>query len=53
MKTMDEILDLATCHADLPSQGIIDALYEYEDEVMTKILQPVLGQTTTILPKPE
>ena len=32
MKTINEILDLADGHVDLPSQEIIDALYQYEFE---------------------
>ena len=39
MKTIDEILDLATSAADLPSQAIIDAVYGYEDEARYKILE--------------
>ena len=39
MKTIDEILDLANSHADLPSQAIIDSLYDYEDELRAKILE--------------
>ena len=38
MKTIDEILELATCNADLPSQEIIDALCDYEDEVRARLL---------------
>lgn len=39
MKTIDEILDLAGGHAELPSQAIIDALYKNEDEARDKILE--------------
>ena len=38
MKTIDEILDLATSAADLPSQAIIDALYDHEDEVWAWVI---------------
>ncbi|RLC69129.1 MAG: hypothetical protein DRH97_00825 [Chloroflexi bacterium] len=31
MKTIDEIFELSSSAADLPSQKIIDALYEYEE----------------------
>ena len=39
MKTIDEILDLAGGHAELPSQAIIDAMGDYEDEVRAKVLE--------------
>ena len=39
MKTIDEILELAGGHAELPSQAIIDAMGDYEDEVRAKVLE--------------
>ena len=38
MKSIDEILELATSNADLPSQEIIDALYDYEEEVWARFI---------------
>ena len=39
MKTIDEILDTSNCHEDLPSQAIIDALYAYEDEARSSVME--------------